>query len=152
VVARTPRDFQKAVATSDQRFGQGKPSTMKSDLTFITNEHDVNLEERLKVLIVPQTRLFDCLVGYFYLSGFHLLYPALACTEKIRILIGLKTDGRTFELLEEAKAQSHFQFVSHAEIKDRIEPNLRQEFEREVEERREVEEGVAKFLDWCASG
>ena len=69
MVARTPRDFQKAVATSDKRFGQGKPSTMKSDLTFITNEHDVNLEERLKVLIVPQTRLFDCLVGYFYLSG-----------------------------------------------------------------------------------
>jgi len=125
---------------------------MESDLTFITNEHDVNLKERLKVLIVPQTRLFDCLVGYFYLSGFHLLYPALECTEKIRILIGLKTDGRTFELLEEAKIQSSFQFVSHAEIKDRVEPNLRQEFEAEVEERREVEEGVAKFLDWCANG
>lgn len=40
---------------------------------FITNEHDVNLKERLKVLIVPQTRLFDCLVGYFYLSDLHLL-------------------------------------------------------------------------------
>jgi superfamily II DNA/RNA helicase len=125
---------------------------MQSGLTFITNEHDVNLKERLQTLIAPQTRLFDCLVGYFYLSGFHLLYPALECTEKIRILIGLKTDGRTFELLEEAKRQSSFQFVSHAEIKDQIEPVLRHEFEADVDERREVEDGVRKFLDWCASG
>jgi superfamily II DNA or RNA helicase len=125
---------------------------MKSGLTFITNEHGANLKERLKALIVPQTRLFDCLVGYFYLSGFHLLYPALESTEKIRILIGLKTDGRTFELLEEAKRQSSLQFVSHAEIKDQVEPNLRNEFEIDVEERGDIEEGIRKFLDWCASG
>lgn len=125
---------------------------MKSGLSFITNEQDVNLKERLKSLIVPQTRLFDCLVGYFYLSGFHLLYPALECTEKIRILIGLKTDGRTFELIEESRRQSSLQFVSHTEIKDQIEPNLRHEFEVDVEERSEVEEGIRKFLDWCASG
>lgn len=125
---------------------------MKSGLTFITNEYDVNLKERLKTLIVPQTRLFDCLVGYFYLSGFHLLYPALEHTEKIRILIGLKTDGRTFELLEEVKRQGSLQFVSHAELKDQVEPNLRREFELDVEEHRDVEEGIHKFLEWCASG
>lgn len=124
---------------------------MKSGLTFITNEYDVNLKERLKALIVPQTRLFDCLVGYFYLSGFHLLYPALEHTEKIRILIGLKTDGRTFELLEEVKRQGSLQFVSHAELKDQVEPNLRREFELDVEEHRDVEEGIHKFLEWCAS-
>ena len=36
------------------------------------------------------TRFFDCLVGYFFISGFHKLHPALAKTEKIRILIGIK--------------------------------------------------------------
>lgn len=125
---------------------------MSSDLTFITNESNVNLKDRLKVLIAPQTRLFDCLVGYFYLSGFHLLYPALESTEKIRILIGLKTDQRTFDLLEEAKLQNSFGFMSHVEIKEQVEPNLRREFERDVAEWRDVEEGVAKFLEWCNSG
>lgn len=124
---------------------------MSSDLSFITNEQ-VNLKERLKVLIHPQTRFFDVLVGYFYLSGFHLLYPALEQTEKIRILIGLKTDQRTFDLLDEAKSQSAFDFLSHAEIKNEIEPNLIDEFKINVEENETVENGVNKFLEWCRSG
>lgn len=124
---------------------------MNSDLSFITNEQ-VNLKERLKTLIHPQTQFFDVLVGYFYLSGFHLLYPALEQTEKIRILVGLKTDQRTFNLLDEAKPQSSFDFLSHAEIKNEIEPNLIDEFKTNIEENESVENGVNKFLEWCRSG
>ncbi len=42
---------------------------MNSDLTFITNEENKNLLERFRVLI-KDTYLFDCLVGYFYTSEF----------------------------------------------------------------------------------
>ena len=46
------------------------------DLTFITNEHSQNLKKRFEVLI-KDTKLFDCLVGYFYTSGFHAIYKSL---------------------------------------------------------------------------
>ena len=45
-------------------------ATMITDLSFITNEENQNLKERFEVLI-KDTALFDCLVGYFYSSGFH---------------------------------------------------------------------------------
>lgn len=56
-----------------------------TDLTFITNEENQNLEKRFKVLI-KDAALFDCLVGYFFTSGFYRLHDTLENTEKIRIL------------------------------------------------------------------
>jgi hypothetical protein len=50
------------------------------DLTFITNEKAQNLKARFEVLI-KGSRFFDCLVGYFYTSGFHALYRSLEHTE-----------------------------------------------------------------------
>lgn len=124
---------------------------MQTDLTFITNEQGVNLKDRLAVLFSPATKLFDCLVGYFYLSGFHLLYPQLEKTEKIRILIGLKTDNQTFKLIEETKKQKEFSFLSDVEVKDKIPETLSKEFEAS-EDSRNIENGVKKFLEWCSSG
>ncbi len=49
---------------------------MSSDLTFITNEEEQNLLERFKVLI-KDTDFFDVLVGYFFTSGFYVLYKVL---------------------------------------------------------------------------
>lgn len=121
---------------------------MSTDLTFLTNEQNERLVDRFKVLI-NDTRLFDCLVGYFYASGFYELYPQLEKTEKIRILIGLKTDRPTFDLVEEAKQLPLPD--SHAEI--------RSEFARKVENEMEgspdnanVEDGVHKFIDWIRKG
>jgi hypothetical protein len=68
---------------------------MSTDLTFITNEKDQNLKERFEVLI-KDTKLFDCLVGYFYTSGFHAIYKSLDKTERIRILIGISTSRQTY--------------------------------------------------------
>jgi len=77
---------------------------MKSDLTFITNEGNKNLQERFRVLI-QDTRFFDVLVGYFYTSGFHAIYKSLENTEKIRILIGISTNKQTTDLIQRAKKQ-----------------------------------------------
>ncbi|MEO0298900.1 MAG: hypothetical protein ABIN39_07080, partial [candidate division WOR-3 bacterium] len=59
----------------------------KNDLTFIINENGQTLTERFKTLI-RDSKYFDCLVGYFRISGFHTIYDSLEKTEKIRILIG----------------------------------------------------------------
>jgi len=76
---------------------------VSSDLTFLTNEPGKSLRDRFGVLLGKDTRYFDCLVGYFFISGFYKLYPALENVEKIRILVGLKTDQAAYQLLEEAK-------------------------------------------------
>jgi len=72
------------------------------DLAFITNEKNQSLKNRFEVLI-KDTSSFDCLVGYFYTSGFHALYKSLKKTEKIRILIGISTNRQTYDLLEQAR-------------------------------------------------
>ena len=91
---------------------------MSTDLTFITNESGKSLHERFGVLLGDDTRLFDCLVGYFFISGFHKLHPALTKTEKIRILIGIKTDGVTYDLLQTAKRQQELVLESHAHVRE----------------------------------
>lgn len=90
-----------------------------SDLTFITNEKDKSLLERFNVLI-KDCRAFDALVGDFFISGFYKLYFFLESTDKIRILIGLKTDKDTFDLLEKAKEKYELPLNAHAETKHRI--------------------------------
>lgn len=55
---------------------------MNSDLTFITNEKNQNLKQRFETLI-RDTKFIDCLVGYFYTSGFHAIYKSLKRTKKI---------------------------------------------------------------------
>src|SRR3989344_761268 len=83
---------------------RGRYEKMSSDLTFITNEDGKNLLQRFTTLI-KDTRYFDCLVGYFYASGFYSIYKSLEKTEKIRVLIGISTDKATFELLSESKQE-----------------------------------------------
>jgi hypothetical protein len=79
--------------------------SISSDLTFVTNEQGKRVSDRFSVLLGSNTRFFDCLSGYFYISGFHKLHPALSTTEKIRILIGIQTDRTTYELIQTAKEQ-----------------------------------------------
>jgi hypothetical protein len=123
---------------------------MNTDLTFITNEENQSLKDRFNVLI-KSTSFFDCLVGYFYTSGFHAIYPSLESTEKIRILIGISTNRKTFDLIEKAnKAKQQAFDFSHAEVKKEIESLIREEMENS-EDNRYVEEGVHKFIEWKTS-
>jgi len=62
-------------------------TALSTDLTFITNEPGKSLCGRFGVLLGDDTRFFDCLVGYFFISGFHKLHPALTKTEKIPELL-----------------------------------------------------------------
>ena len=72
---------------------------MNNDLTFFTNEPGATLLDRFKA-VLKHVQLFDVLVGYFRTSGFHRLYDVLESIEKIRILVGLKVDRSSFEIID----------------------------------------------------
>jgi len=148
---------------------------MSSDLTFITNEEGQTLKDRFEVLI-KDSKFFDCLVGYFYSSGFHALYKSLEKTEKIRILIGISTSRNVLDLIETSanpsidtqnqpktislnkdntflsslksspEEQLQLQF-SHSEAKEKFADMTVDEFDKS-EDSKDVEEGVAKFMEW----
>jgi len=122
------------------------PTTGSSDLTFITNEADQSLRDRFGVLLGDNTRWFDCLVGYFFISGFHTLHAALTQTEKIRILIGIKTDTATHELIQTAHV-----LESHAQVRERVPAEILDELQKSGDSS-DIEEGVRKFVEWIKSG
>ena len=128
--------------------GYEAPST---DLTFITNQRGKNLADRFGVLLGSDTRFFDCLVGYFFISGFHRLHPSLNETEKIRILVGIKMDRATYEMIEAARKQQEFALESHAQIKQRVPNEIMMELEKSGDSS-DIEEGVLKFVEWSKSG
>jgi superfamily II DNA/RNA helicase len=122
---------------------------MTTDLTFLTNEPGKTLRERFETLLSKDTRFFDCLVGYFFISGFYRLYPALEGSEKIRILIGLKTDRSTYQLLQKAKGEQLE--LSHAETKEEVPTAILDELDR-AEDTSDVETGIRRFVEWLRSG
>lgn len=122
---------------------------MSSDTRFITNEDGRTLLDRFVTLIGNDTTAFDCLVGYFYSSGFHLLRPSLQKTDKIRILIGLSTDKETFDLIKKGKVQQELN-LSHAETKDVYERTVITEM-NEAEETQQAEDGIRTFVEWISS-
>ena len=126
-------------------------AAVSSDLTFLTNEPGKTLRDRFGALLTKDTQFFDCLVGYFFISGFYKLYPALENVEKIRILVGLKTDRTAYELLERAKEEGQLAFKSHAEAEQEVADELLQELEKSHDSS-EIEAGVHKFLEWVRSG
>jgi superfamily II DNA/RNA helicase len=124
---------------------------MSSDLTFITNEPGKTLRDRFGVLLGHGTRCFDCLVGYFFISGFYKLYPALEKVEKVRILVGLQTDRAAYELLEKAKEKGELQLASHASAKEQVPKDVLAELDKSPDTT-EIETGVHKFVEWIRSG
>ncbi|MCE7738467.1 MAG: DEAD/DEAH box helicase family protein, partial [Candidatus Heimdallarchaeota archaeon] len=123
---------------------------MTTDLTFITNEENNKLVDRFAVLI-KHSQFFDCLVGYFYTSGFHSLYKSLEKTEKIRILIGISTNKDTFYLIQESQKQVQTELkLSHKETKNEYSNKVAEEYENS-EDSVEVESGTKKFIEWIKS-
>ncbi len=124
---------------------------MSSDLTFLTNEAGKTLRDRFGALLTDDTRFFDTLVGYFYISGFYKLYPALEKVENIRILVGLKTDQKAYDLIQRAKEQAELNLQSHAATKEQIARDALAELEKSPDNI-EIELGVHKFVEWVRSG
>lgn len=113
-----------------------------TDLTFITNEEGQSLKKRFEQLI-KDSRYFDCLVAYFYLSGFYTIYKALEKTEKIRVLIGISLSKSTYNLINTANQKE----LSHFETKELTGKLIEEEME-ESEDKAEIDEGVQKFIEW----
>ena len=121
-----------------------------SDLTFLTNEPERKLSTRLNALLSKSNR-FDCLVGYFYLSGFYLIQKSLEPCQKTRILIGLKTENQVYQALQQAKIQPEFEFRSTVEtVKDF--KGLVLEQIKNADETAEIEDGIEQFVQWCSEG
>jgi len=93
---------------------------------FLTNQGENTLSKRLEK-ILPLTQDFDCLVGYFFISGFFRLYPALQLVKNVRILIGLKNEEVVHGLIQIAKDGSSEGTPSTAEIKTTFGGMLRKE-------------------------
>jgi len=125
---------------------------MSTDLTFITNEPEKTLRDRFAVLLGKNTNFFDCLVGYFFVTGFHLLRPALEKTEKIRILIGIATNHSTLDLIQTAKAQPMLLEPSHAVVREQLPGAILSELQQSVDDTPEKEDGAHKFVEWIKSG
>jgi len=124
---------------------------MSNDTRFITNEKDKKLLDRF-VTLIKDTRYFDCLVGYFYTSGFYSLYKSLERTEKIRVLIGISTNKQTFNLIQESKKeiQTKLEF-SHKQTKEQFSNMVINELENS-QDSASVEEGIKKFVERLQSG
>lgn len=124
---------------------------MHTDRTFITNDAESTVLDRFNVLI-KDAKFFDCLIGYFYHSGFHLLYPSLENTKKIRILVGISTDTRTYSLVKQALSeQQTLSNFSTTEVKERATEQIIEESNNSPD-KKEVETGMRKFIDWIKEG
>ena len=119
---------------------------MTNDSRFITNQEKQTLLERFRILI-KDTKFFDCLVGYFYISGFQQLYEPLEKTKKIRILVGISTNQQILDLIQQANDELR----SHATIKEQYGKLLKTEIDNQ-EESSQLDASVQKFLEWLKSG
>lgn len=122
---------------------------MHTDLTFFTNEPDSTLLDRFKRTL-KDVCYFDILVGYFRSSGFFHLYQSFEHIDKIRILLGLSIDKKTYQIIESVK-QTELDFESHAKIEKIFEKELLEEVETSADSFN-VEEGIRKFCHFLELG
>ena len=95
---------------------------MHTDLTFFTNEPGITLLDRFKRTL-KDVCYFDILVGYFRSSGFFHLYQSFEHIEKIRILVGLSIDKKTYQIIETVR-QKEFDVASQKQIENLVDKIL----------------------------
>ncbi|MBC8186159.1 helicase [candidate division KSB1 bacterium] len=120
---------------------------IKTDSTFFTNEPGYSLLDRFTKTL-NDVKYFDIIVGYFRSSGFFHLYKSFENIEKIRILVGLNLDKKTFQIIETANI---IDFESHAKIKNIFGNKLVSEIDKSSNTK-EVEDGIIKFIEYLKSG
>lgn len=109
---------------------------------FIINQKNESILDRFKTLI-KDTEFFDVLVAYFRTSGFFQLYESLEPVSKIRILVGINVDRKTYELIDESRLKFH----SSKETKRALKKRTKEEMENS-EDNIETEKGVKKFIEF----
>jgi len=117
---------------------------------FLTNQGENTLSKRLEKILL-RTQDFDCLVGYFFISGFFRLYPALESVKKVRILIGLKNEQVVDGLIQIANNESEERAPSTAEVKTTFSSMLQSELVQ-ARDTLAIEMGIRKFIEWIRSG
>jgi len=122
---------------------------MHNDLTFFTNEPGASLLDRFKKTL-KYVQYFDVLVGYFRTSGFYHLYESFENIEKIRILVGLNVDKKTYEIIEEHRNAGEIYFESHKNTREYFSQNVVNELESS-EDRLETEVGIKKFIEFLTT-
>ncbi|HDR90991.1 MAG TPA: NgoFVII family restriction endonuclease [candidate division Zixibacteria bacterium] len=110
---------------------------------FITNEEERTVLARF-IELVKRSKQLDCLVGFFYLSGFYRVREALENADTVRILIGMGTDKETFRAIDQVAK-------SHKQAKDTVFDMVSNDL-ADSEDKEEVEEGFEKFVDWHRNG
>lgn len=113
---------------------------------FITNEEGHHLSTKLNN-VLKKSNKFDCLVGYFYISGYYMLEEELDKMEHIRILVGMGVDSRTFDALEKNKKEK----IASEEVINVTKSNLSKEMVKS-DDTLDVERGVKNFLNGLHSG
>ncbi|MCI6931333.1 MAG: phospholipase D-like domain-containing protein [Methanobrevibacter boviskoreani] len=114
--------------------------------SFFTNEIGDTLVDRFNK-VLKNTEFFDCLVGYFYVSGFYKLRESLKNTKKIRILVGMGIDSQTFNLIEDSTTTT----ISTKDFKDNFKKGIIKEMNNS-KNTSQVEEGARQFVEWLRSG
>jgi superfamily II DNA/RNA helicase len=122
---------------------------MITDTTFFTNEPGYSLLDRFKKTL-EHVQHFDVLVGYFRTSGFYQLYESFESIDKIRILVGLNIDQKTYEIIEETRSRGEFDFESHSRTKRMFSEQTASEMD-ESEDSYETEIGIRKFLEFLTA-
>jgi len=113
---------------------------------FITNEEGSHLSTKLNNVLKKSSK-FDCLVGYFYISGYHMLEKELDKMDHIRILVGMGVDNKTFDALEKNRKDR----IPDTELTDKTNSNITTEMENS-EDNYNVEKGVKNFLEGLKTG
>lgn len=124
-------------------------TTNPSDRRFFTNEPGATLFDRFSK-ILDHAQFFDVLVGYFRTSGYKALHEKLGSIEKMRILVGLNVDQRSFDLFSQAQ-QAKLDFESHSRTKEVYTSSLVEEMEF-GEDIPEVEESARQFMEAIKTG
>lgn len=113
---------------------------MHTDTKFFTNSENNTLYDRFNATLSHNTQFFDVLVWYFRSSWFFKLYKSLEDIEKIRILVWLNVDRKSFEMIEQVKK-------SKDEAKENYLYCVEKEFET-TDDKKEIEEWVLKFIEF----
>lgn len=117
---------------------------INSDSHFFTNKEGITVLDRLKKILSNDTEYFNVIVGYFYSTGFYKLSESLENVKKIRILVGMGVDEETFNALSLERR-------SIPETRDNFKDKVKREL-AESDEKREIEEGIVKFIEYIKSG
>ncbi len=122
---------------------------MSTDLTFFTNEPNAALVDRFKRTL-QAVKYFDVLVGYFRTSGFYQLADSLEGVEKIRILVGLNVDRKTFELIDTVRPQTNIDFNSHKDTRNAAMEAVVTEIDASSDDFL-TEYGIKKFIEFLST-